>query len=339
VTPTVAPTTAPTTTEMVATATGMPSPVPATEIPVEPTATLPPTGPWKIFFWGRPCVSGGECDPDAPDDTSSQLYSLLSDGSELKSIGDRPLDDPILPRELVPLLQESPFDPLDDGCFAFYEEDSAGKQVKVRHYCARDAEAKDIATVEIPPTPDGQTDFFRFYRLSPRADKLLIHIKRLTGEQKFNIEVFVKNLKNDEAPQMVFHSPHRACQRYWIQNPVSKRKSDVHKPRWRADGETIDLLWTSFCDGQAENIFFQIDWRGQELKTRLSLSGTNFVIDYGDWSPDRRQFAFSYMPVVGDEYGLLSETLSGVYLLDLETGQHHPLLTGFYVFKIWARDE
>jgi len=335
-----------------ATATFMPTPEPP-----PPTFTPIPPEAWQIVFYGMPC-SGAVAMCDIDMEGKSAFYSVMNSGTELMLLSQATSNVPTtLPVSFSPngarfvfrdnldlvvvnidqsevirftgILSENTqlFEFLSEDCLVLYTNDlnNPVNQVVVDRMCIGDAKPQTLAQVEFPSQANSQGDYFRSYRLSPQGDKLLAYSQGFSGGE---ISLYMKLLGNDDTPQLLFHSPMRSCGHYQYQG--------IAPFRWNPSGESVDLLWTNFCDGQPENVFYQIDWQGKNLLTVANISGSMFI-RVGDWSPDGREFAFQYQPVLENSLSPIDGVSAGLYLLNLETGEWKRLVSDLSVDYVVAR--
>lgn len=209
---------------------------------------------------------------------------------------------------------------LEADCLVIYDQDRNKpiNQVALRRICVGDKTPQVLATVDFPGEVNLVDIPTRVYRLSPQGDKLLAYIQSFLHGP---ISLYLKELRNDESPRLVFQSPTKTCTQYWYQF-----KSPF---RWRSDGETIDLLWSSFCDGRAENVFYQTDWKSTEFKQQVTIS--DILIDIGSWSPNGREFVFSYKLVEGNSLRFPDGTRAGLYVLDFNSKTWQQIVPEFYI--------
>jgi len=210
------------------------------------------------------------------------------------------------------------FDFVGEECVVLYERDNSNplNQVTLKRLCLGENEPQAMETIEFPSQIPPENNPRRFYRISPQGDKLLNYEYALNE----NGSLYVKTLSDAEPSRLIFQSPNRSCTSYWYQ---------WHgRFQWSPDGKTVDLLWTSLCDGQAENIFYQLDLQDLSVKTRVMIP--NLVVNAGTWSPDNREFVFWYSPVEGGSVTTPDWTISSLYRLSLETGAWAKIVPEFY---------
>jgi len=368
--PAITPTAAPTVTPIQPTLTHTPVPSTATETALPPTETvtpspLPPTETptiivptetpeaWRIVFLGKTCpITVTSCDPFAPSEDILTSYSVRNNGKELQLLNQViPNLPPSLPqirfspsgerlayREQADLFVVNSdgtevrrfdvgqipdirdFDFLGETCLILYITNSTSptNHVTVDRICVEQSEPQRLAEIDFPSEPYRR----RFYKISPQGDKLLAYVQTAEGG---DISLYVKVLGEDDPPHQLFHSPTRECKfRYQPLGPF----------KWHANGEGIELLWTSLCDNQSENVFYQMSWEGEGVTIKAMFPG--IIIQGGDWSPSNGEFAFWYYPLEGGSVTIPGGDISGLYLLNFKTKTWKLTLPEFLVEEIVA---
>jgi hypothetical protein len=340
----------------------MPTLTPSQEItPPLPTSIptpIPTSAPiWQVVFYGISCPERmSRCDEGLfMGGYHSQWYLVNSDGSGLqpltRTLPSLPQNvpmirvspdgsylayvDPMAPTDIVLVdnsgsnvarfeavrsRQASTFDLLEDACIILYRYDITNptNSVTVERICSGDTKPEELGTVEFPGQ---QRDYFRSYRLSPKGNRLLAYIQTVDGG---DIRLYVQPLESGGTPHLLFSSPPKSCGSSWYQ--------DIGPYTWSSDGKTVEMLWSSVCDGQAENIFYQIDPEEKLSKIRTTIRGIS--IDWGDWTPDNRAFAFWYYPIRGGSRDAPSGDKAGVYGLEFDTGEWKQIVSEQYVTAV-----
>lgn len=360
-TPTQAPTPAPpTNTPTVApewvTATAMagftPTPTTVTVLPATntavPTATSVPSPTpqpiWGILFSGVPCPeTSSHCDDTLFMDGPAQHYFIYSDGTGLDRLDDLEL----FPNELftvrsvrfspdnrriaylavgghIFMINADGSEPVDMGhlpddfrldgfdfgaendCIIIYlrpawPEIGEIETVTLEKRCASNPEPEFVAKVEFPQLRPG---FAHYFRLSPDGNRLAIygHDKDETRRRV----LYIYGLHNNTLNKFTFP------------------EGGLGAIRWWSNSEIVEIILRSIPTD-----FLLVNLATSDTNSRLMVS--EFAIQDGDWAPDGHKFVFIYpnIPSTPDK--------SGIYILDMETGNWQQILSEFYVvdIRVW----
>jgi len=360
-TPTVAPTVTPipptsthtpilptvTETALPPTETWTPSPVPPTRTPTQ----IPET--WRMVVFGQPCTADmALCELSLRE--RSELYSVNNDKSafallrqtmpQLPSKATRPRFSPsgerLAYQDYVTIfildatgaelgqfdVSQIPniidFDFQDETSLVLYrnETDQPITHVVLEKLCLGESAPQAFATVDFPTEPYRH----RSYRISPQGDKLLAHVQY---NDRGEASLYIQALGVADPPRRLFSASTPTCEDYGFQY--------IGAYQWHRDGEKLEFLMTEFCNGQAKNNFYEMDWRDDTPTLRFVLPG--IVMGKGIWSPENTEFAFRYARVRGGSIIPIDGSYAGVYLLDFKTGTWVDIVSEFFVedFVIW----
>lgn len=326
----------------------MPAPT-STPTPTPRPTFTPALGPvWRILFSGVPCPADfSRCDNDLYIGESSRWYLINSDGSGLIALKDTdtfltdlwgyprispdgthlaylarsevdndlhimlaeisegtPIDLGVAPE----VVREMSFLP-EPGCLAVYtsprvDESPEVETITITKVCVEQPEHQVLRVIEFPNL---RPAFNNWYRLSPGQEMLLVYGASLNDTWDIYVWEFDTNIT---LPGLV----------------VSQSKSNYRgSVRWHPDGQRIEFVTGGMqLDGTVLTSFYVADPNGENLMTRLDLTA-EFAVPNGDWSPDGYEFAFSL--VMPD----LTPELSGIYVLDMESGVWQQILSEFYI--------
>jgi hypothetical protein len=307
-----------------------------------PTATFTPSptftpvpGPvWPIFFSGVPCQDTYRCEDILFQSQDSRGYLINSDGSQLTPITDlgfpADLNHPVFSANGTQLAYLANFEPegvwhlflakadgteaVDLGAGAFFdyqfiaaagcligirfiERTLEGMKFSIEKRCVDQLQPQELEIVTFPV----------FYELhfSPQGDTLLAYGETSNHEA----QLLVHQIEGDT--QLIYSS-------------ADEDGNSTGAARWLPDGEKIEFVSTKyFQPGDTVTTTFNlIGPDGSDLEVRLNLVA-DVDMSNGTWSPDGQEFAFTYADAPGAE--------SGVYVLNLNTGEWRQVLSHFYL--------
>jgi hypothetical protein len=320
-----------------------------------PTATFTPSptftpmpGPvWPIFFRGVPCQDTDVCEDILFQSQDSMGYLINSDGSHLT-----PITDLGFPADL-----NHPVFSADGTRLAYFAQRGEDGE---RHLFLANADGSGAIDL-------GAGDFFD-YQFIAESD-CLIGVRFVSREEdgmNFSIEKrCIGQLQPQELETItfpVFYEIHFSPQGdsllvygrinsleevYLLVHEVGRSTRTIFSEtgeyftgaaRWLPDGETIEFISTGHLDpnGIITTTFNTIESNGNNLEIQLSVAA-NFAIKYGTWSLNGQEFAFTYGHMA------LSPQESGLYILDLNTGEWRQILSHFYLgqspsISAWKQD-
>jgi hypothetical protein len=312
-----------------------------------PTFTPVPGTIWPIFFRAIPCKDGrSTCDDSLGMDYRSAGYVINSDGSQLTPITDLgfPADfsHPVFSADGVQLAYLANFEPeglwhlflanadgsvaIDLGAdkfldFQFVPETDClitarfvsltvdGMNVAIEKRCIGRTQPQELEAITFP--------VFYEIHFSPQGDSLLAYGKDSLGEVRLLVHEIGGNT------QQIFSETGD----YFTGDA-----------RWTPDGGTIEFIGTGHLDpdGVITTTFSLIERDGGNLEDQLTVVAA-FPISNGNWSPDGQEFAFTYGHDSEPPEG------SGLYILDLNTGEWRQILSHFYLsspahIDVWKQD-
>lgn len=334
-------------------------PLPPSETPTitatpTPTFTPIPGLVWQIQFRGAPCPnmsqSSGDCskyasaldsipDEDYIIDSNGSRFATLSeagiflanydnfyllpnsfslDGSHIAfATGDCIYVSDLVGSDPICLIPEGfpagyRFSP-DGGCLTAYfrvpESESPSAQVRVQRNCLGEDNIENIGTFEFADLPARPMN----YELSPEGDALLAWGRMPEGE----LRLYVQEIGAPTPPLLLYTYPNEDLETNFV------------AVRWLPDGSAVEFL----LDTRPENTFFRINRDGSDLTPGVSLP-EQFQVQLGDWSPDGEEFAFSHVEE--------DRTKTGLYIVDLQTGNWRQFLSGYHVssarVRTWSVD-
>jgi hypothetical protein len=329
-----------------------PMPLPTPTPTARPTATPPPLpGPvWRIQFRGQLCPGGeGDCSRYSDDLTHApaEEYIINSDGSGFATLAEAGIfladygrfylpPNPFSPDGLhlafftgsciylsdlagtnpICLAPDGPFPSgyrflPDEPCLMAYFRilEIPFAQVSLEKKCI-DRETEVIGIFEFADLPEAPVH----YQLSPQGDALLAHGRMADGE----LRLYVQDIGRPAPPHLLFTQPKEDL------------GSRIVAVRWLPDGKAIEFLLRT----QPADTFYRVNRDDGDITTGVSLP-EQFQAQLGDWSPDGRQFAFSHVEEDGSK--------SGLYLIDLQTGEWRQILSGFHMsstrVRAWVSSE
>jgi len=205
-------------------------------------------------------------------------------------------------------LRELKFLP-EPGCLALYtaprwDERPAVETLTVTKRCAGSTEHQILETIEFPNI----RPVFNRYYLSPQGDALLI----MTRNADNIPEVYIYEFGSQEPPRLVFTGTDEAGFPY---GPA----------RWLPDGQGVEFFAQLVePDGSVKELLYASNRQATDIQVKLELN-LPFSLEFGgDWSPDGRELAFfPALPKITPE-------VSGIYILDLETGEWWQIVSGLY---------
>lgn len=311
-----------------------------------PTST-PISGPiWRILFRAVPCPrSINECGIDLYMHDVSRWYLIDSDGSDLVAledtepfltdmyIGAEPHLSPdgthlaylaktddevhlmlseiasvqtsdlgVAPQEFRELRFLS-----EPGCLAVYsspgwDDRPVIEMVTVTKLCAGSTERQILGIVEFPNIRP-----FSRYRLSPQGDALLIWTRNANSI----LELYIYEFGSQEPPRLLFAAEDNT----WF----------LGAARWLPDGQSVEFIaQQSKPDGLRKVLVYASNRQPTDIQVKLELDLPFGLSGMGNWSPDGREVAlFPGIPKNTPE-------TSGVYILDLESGEWRQIISGFY---------
>ncbi len=334
----------------------LPTITPSATPTLRPTLTPYPGLTWRILFQAVPCPNTNvSCNNDLFMSQRSQWYVVESDGSNLVALEDTgtfladmwgyPYLSPDgtqlaylvrsgVDTELHVTLAEvnngnaSDLGPLsgrfrdlrflsETGCLAIYTSPGLDKMptietLTVTKLCTS-AAPQVLETIEFPDLRPALND----YHLSPEGDAILITTRSTSGVP----EIYIYEFGSQQPPQLLFSAEDET---WFISGPI----------RWQPNGQKVEFfLQHGEPDGLIQILLYTIDRKGVRDDNSLELK-LPFSIN-GDWSPDGREIAF---------FGMTDYTpeASGIYILDLKTGEWRQILSEFYsdvpLIQNWQAD-
>jgi Tol biopolymer transport system component len=184
-----------------------------------------------------------------------------------------------------------------------------GINLAIEKWCAGQLQPEELETVTFPV----------FYQIhfSPQGDALLAYGQDSTHKAHLVVHEI------GDSTQEIFSSSSEYV---------------TGAARWLPDGEQIEFVGTGYLDpnNTITTTFNLIELDGDNLQLRLSLAAT-FGITEGNWPPDGEEFIFTY------GHGSITPAESGLYVLDLNTGEWRQILSYFYLgspsnIDVWQQD-
>lgn len=312
-----------------------------------PTPTFTPVpGPiWPIFFRAIPCRDGiTTCDDSLAMDYRFAGYIINSDGSQLTPITDlgfpADLSHPVFSPDGTKLAyralgsddgkwhlfltnaDSTEAKDLGTGNFFDYQfipeigclitgrfaSSTLNGNVVIEKRCIGESQLQELEVVTFP--------VFYEIHFSPRGDALLVYGQ----DSSQQAQLLVHDIGGDT--RLIYSS----ASEYF-----------TGAARWLPDGQKIEFTGTGYFtpSSTVTATFNLIERDGSNLETRLNIVA-DLDVSEGTWSPDGQQFAFT-----SGNYGTPEE--SGLYILDLNTGEWRQVLSHFYLgsdarIGIWKQD-
>ena len=200
----------------------------------------------------------------------------------------------------------------DGSCLITYyripESESPLARVRVQENCFDEEGTKIIGIFDFPALPARPVN----YHLSPQVDALLAD-GRMPNEE---LRLYLQEIRTSLPPLLLYTVPNEDLMAQFV------------AIRWLPDGSAIEFLLSS-----RPNAFFRVSRDGRALTPGINLP-EHFQAQLGDWSPDGREFAFSHVEE--------DRTRSGLYIVNLQTGEWRQILSGFHIsstrVRTWLSD-
>ncbi|NJN55908.1 MAG: hypothetical protein HC804_14880 [Anaerolineae bacterium] len=175
--------------------------------------------------------------------------------------------------------------------------------------CIGQLQAQELETISFP--------VFYEIHFSPQGDALLAY-----GEDSnHEAQLLVHEIEGDT--RLIYSSG-------------SGNENFTGAARWLPDSEKIEFVTGLFVPSNPFTTTFNlVEPDGNGLERRFEVT-SNFFVTSGSWSPDGQQFAFTdgnYGPPEG----------SGLYILDLNTGEWRQILSHFFLgspgqIDVWKQE-
>ena len=328
------------------TETATPTPLPANTPTPEPV--------WHIFFSGAPCITSTTCDSNLFMDTEGGDYTINSDGAGFMPVADLPgmptdinfvqfspdgtqmaytqYQDETRENRVIRLLNLDGSSPIDLGiqppdwadmqflperdCLAIFRR--AGREdpppeaetLTIEKWCVNQP-PQLLEIVQFPELVPGSGYTWGNFKLSPDGNYLYGYGISRTN----NVALYLHKMGEITAPTLVTTLP-------------PKQPAYPGPSRWWTDNATIEFtLFTS-----ESPVFYTSNWQQDKTNVRLT---TNNVSMIGTWSPDGKEFVYAYRGID------VRPEQSGLYIVDLESGENRQLFDEFYadVVLVWDPTE
>jgi len=334
-----------------ATLTDLPLPTETTVPTLLPTNTPTPEPVWHIFFSGAPCITSTTCDSNLFMGTEGGDYTINSDGSGFMPVADLPgmptdinfvqfspdgtqmaytqYQDETRTNRVIRLLNLDGSSPIDLGiqppdwadiqflpesdCLAIFRR--VGREdpppefetLTIEKWCVNQP-PQLLEIVQFPELVPGSGYTWGNFKLSPNGNYLYGYGINRTN----NIDLYVHKMGETIAPTLVTTLP-------------SKQPAYLGPSRWWTDNTTIEFtLFTS-----EPPAFYTSNWEQGETNIRLTTDNASMT---GTWSPDGNEFVYAYRGID------VKPKQSGLYIIDLESGEHRQLLDEFYSTSVHIWD-
>ncbi len=335
-----------------ATFTAVPQPT-ETKMPTSlPTFTPTPEPVWHIFFSGAPCAATIMiCDSNLFMGTEGGDYTINSDGSGFMPVADLPTmpttinfvqfspdgtqmaytqyQDETRENRVIRLLNLDGSSPIDLGiqpsdwadiqflpepdCLAIFRR--AGREdplpeaetLTIEKWCVNQP-PQLLEMVEFPELVPGWGYTWGDFKLSPDGNYLYGY----SQEHEGNMALYLHRMGETSPPTLLYQLPPK----YKYSEPS----------RWWPDNQTIEFIAIDY----PETIFYTTNRVNGETNIRLTTTGSA-ISSPGEWSPGGGEFVFVY-------HGPNPEpAVSGLYIINLESGERRQLLDEFYsmAIRIW----
>ncbi len=205
----------------------------------------------------------------------------------------------------------------ETGCLAIYtspgwESRPTVETLTVTKICTS-VDPQVLETIDFPDLRPALNQ----YHVSPEGDAILITTRSISGVP----EIYIYEFGGQQPPQLLFSAEDET---WFSSGPI----------RWQPNGQKVEFfLEHGEPDGLIQILLHTIDRKGVRDDNSLELK-LPFSIN-GDWSPDGREIAFFGMSDYTPE-------TSGIYILDLETGEWRQILSEFYnsapLIQNWQAD-
>lgn len=319
-----------------------PSPTPT----IQPTFAPIPGAVWPILFAGRPCIDGhSRCaDIDSWDAEPAPWFQINSDGTGLRRVFQLDYPESIIQQRirfsrdgstmayihengiyLADLYNHEPskvvelptnywlvlggFDFMEnDACLLVYwrsvPQEQGSEMLSLQKACINQLSMPELHALEFPNLRTGSSNSY----LNAQGDSLLT-----IGfdHNKNSMLVYITKLENSQTPILVFSHP--------LQN------LSIGPAHWLPDGEHFEFLLNFFYPPDTIRItHYRVGREGERVDSLFTLN-VDFVLTYGDWSPDGREIAYSVFDQPTEK--------TGIYIFDIEAATSRYILPEYYVFR------
>ena len=331
-----------------ATLTALPLPTETTVPTLLPTNTPTPEPVWHIFFSGAPCITSTTCDSNLFMGTESEDYTINSDGSGFMPIADLPgmptdinfvqfspdgsqmaytqYQDETRTNQVIHLLNLDGSSPIELGiqppdwadtqflperdCLAIFRR--AGREdpkpeaetLIIEKWCINQP-PQLLEIVKFPELYAGSGYTHGAFKLSPDGN----YLSGYSQEHGGNMALYLHKIGETTPPILLFQVPD--LQPYFSPNN-----------RWWPDNQTIE-----FIAYYPTTTFYTLNW----LKNKIDVQFSGVKIDIpivGDWSPNGNKFIYASSGADA------KPAQSGLYVIDLESGENYQLLDKFYATTV-----
>ena len=334
------------------TETPLPTLAPPTILPtLRPADTPTPKPVWHIFFSGAPCITKGTCDSNLFMETDGGDYTVNSDGTGFMPVADLPgmptninfvqfspdgsqmayiqYQDDTHTTRVIRLLNLDGSSPIELGiqppdwadiqflpeqdCLAIFRR--AGREdpppeaetLTIEKWCVNQP-PQLLEVVQFPELVPGSGYTWGNFKLSPNGNHLYGYGINRTN----NVVLYLHKMGEITAPTLVTTLP-------------PKQPAYLGPSRWWSDNATIEFtLFTS-----EPPAFYTSNWEQGKTNIRLTTDNASMT---GIWSPDGTEFVYAYRGVA------VKPAQSGLYIIDLESGEHRHLLDKFYATTVRTWD-
>jgi hypothetical protein len=279
----------------------LPTDAPTATSTLSPLPTPTPGGPvWQILFRGAPCsemVNPG-CQPF--DDTPFYFYLLNSDGTDLERV------------EGVPpgsyLVQLSP-----DGTRLAYTGPDSGFYLAEADGSNPTRVLDNVISFDF--SPDGEYLYYSSQEVindDPGHFEMQANIGRIRIDGSEN-SVLAMLLATEGVHVRL--SPDGEWILAWGESKETVRKhllylvaagdgtvqllfegNSIGSACWSVDGTVVQFVEWHKEAGSCVNVFHTVDRDDHSLRSTSTVTGFNTCLAWGDWSPDRQEFAFAVHP-------------------------------------------
>lgn len=297
-----------------------------------PTFTPIPGPTWRIFFRGAACQDNFACEDIIFSHEESKSYLIYSDGSQFIPITDlgfpADLSHPVFSPDGTQLAYLTRLDEeswhlllanadgsgaVDLGTgdffdFQFMVEESClivarfiswatdGINLAIETRCLGQIEPQWLENITLPAGQEIQ--------FLPQTNFMLAYGEDVLTEE---IKLFVHSINTDI--DLIF---------------TETKEHFIGTARWWPDGTQIEFITGLFTPGKPLTTTFNlIQSDGNNFQIRQNITA-EFAITNGIWSPDGQEFAFTWANSMPAEE-------SGLYVLDLVTGEWRQILSHFYL--------